>query len=662
MSLEYLFSPTKQFTYPSGKLLDGGKIYVYFKDTENLATLYSPEDTFVSNPILLDANGRASVRADVAYQYRLEIYTNKDVLLYTCEAFCEGDGSGGFSFVIHDETLSGNGTAANPLGVVNIPLAVDETMTAYSAIVEEKEALVLGVNCDWFTDTFGSALNNKVDLSSFSSCCVAVKGGLDNKLDISAFDLSNYYNKQETNNLLDQRVDRNEFTQTINYIDQTKQDKLEFDYNENSAISAINGSALAGQGDGSCPWISGGKEIAEVQTLTSNMNFQVLSSFTLSGDHNHFISVKGGIYRFPNEWELASGIAITNYFLPQSSFSSYSSAVTSEFSTLYGQDSYLSGRIDNLSGVLKSTSSTVNSNSGNWNSVYNTVHGNSGIWNNKLDASAFTAYTAQADESFLLVPGTGIAISSDNALSSTTIWFSGDAGDSQVNNVVHTNSASWNGKLDSSALSAGEGITITSVNGKKVITNNISAGSGISLVYDSVTNKIRIDCEVTGSGGDLTNYYKKTETSSKQEISAALQYVSSNAGHTYTGVAPITVDNVNNQISISGESLSAGPGIDMFSSGGYVVISANDQSNCHCIKFTNTLTSVNLDNYSAYDKVTVVNAQQYGGDCELHWDGNTKVFPSGLYCELVRGIKNDNSDKWSFMTSGWTNDNWWDYN
>lgn len=649
MNLEYLFSPTKQFTYPSGKLLDGGKIYVYFKDTENLATLYSPEGTFVSNPILLDANGRASVRADVTYQYRLEIYTNKDVLLYTCEAFCEGDGSGGFSFVIHDETLSGNGTAANPLGVINIPLAVDETMTAYTAIVEEKESLVLGVNGDWFTDTFGSALDNKVDLSSFSACCIAVKGGLDNKLDSSAFDLSNYYNKQETNNLLDQRVDRNEFTQTMNWFNENKQDKLTFDYNENSAISAINGSALAGQGgEGSCPWISGGKEIAEAQTLTSNMLFQALSSFTFSGDHNHFISVKGGIYRFPNEWELASGIAITNYFMPQSSFSSYSATIAGDISTLYGQDGYLNGQIGTLSGVLKSTSSTVNSNSGNWGkaytactansgkwtSVYNTVNGNSGIWNNKLDTNSFTAYTAQVDEPYLLIPGPGIDISSNTAQSETTIWFTGDAGDAQVNTVVRTNSASWNGKLDASALSAGEGITITNSNGKQVITNNISAGDNISLIYDSVSNKIRINCDLTGD-----------------------------VGHTYSGVAPIQVNNTTDQISISGESLSAGPGIDLFSSGGYVVISAEDQSNCHCIKFTNTLTSVNLENYSAYDKVTVVNAQEFGDDCELHWDGNTKVFPSGLYCELVRGTKNDNSDKWYFITSAWfANNDWWDYN
>jgi hypothetical protein len=91
-------------------------------------------------------------------------------------------------------------------------------------------------------------------------------------------------------------------------------------------------------------------------------------------------------------------------------------------------------------------------------------------------------------------------------------------------------------------LSAGEGIDISTVNGKSVITNNISAGSNISLVYDMETNTYRIDAQ----GG----------------------------GHTYTGVAPIQVNNTTNEISITGESLSAGPGIDMFSSGGYVVVSS----------------------------------------------------------------------------------------
>ena len=321
-------------------------------------------------------------------------------------------------------------------------------------------------------------------------------------------------------------------------------------------------------------------------------------------------------------------------------------------------------------------------------------------------------------------------------------------------------------------LSAGEGIGISIVDGKTVITNNISAGQNISLVYDMETNTYRIDSTETPSnlfelsagngislyddvknkitridvtGVDLSDYYKKTETSSKaelntkfnniynktdtsskQEISAALQYVSANAGKTYTGVAPIQVDNVNDQISITGESISAGPGIDMFSSGGYVVISANggnsfpitgtngttgltanmdcssmmlttgsgpaggyvkqtvrgvqyeaypstdvsaswyniinganNRSNCYCIRFTNDLTSVSLENYSAYDKVTVVHSNQYTPNCELHWNGYTKVFPSGLYCEMVKGTNDQNQTDWFFTNSGMINNLEW---
>ena len=569
MSLEYLFSPTKQFTYPSGKLLDGGKIFVYFKDTTNLATLYSPEGSFVSNPILLDANGRASVRADVAYQYRLEIYTNKDVLLYTCEAFCEGEGSGGFSLVIHDGTLSGNGTAASPLGVVNIPLAVNETMTAYEEVVEGENALVLGVNSAWLDDKLEQELAGKVDRTEFEDCCSAVNEALENKLDASAFDLSNYYNKQETNNLLDQRVDRYEFAQTMNWVDQTKQDKLEFGYNENSAISSINNSALAGQGgEGSCPWISGGKEIAEAQTLMPNTYFQVLSSFTLSGDHNHFISVKGGIYRFPNEWELGSGIAQTNYFMPQSSMSGYltlfafssytasiqnnlennwnytNSAYSLSLSNFYNkldasafsawsavQDPVLIGdsnitaisskvdshtqwnlsvnaapvvtdtrligdncvtahttetsgewivglvqsayeAIDSVGGIATDVDTLKNA-SGNyypmignpsgfltahqtipsakWESASNVVQNNSAYWNDKLDYSAFTAYTA-TDETYILVGGKDIGISSDDNEKTTTISYTGTNGDTAVNNFVYNNSASITSVNNSGAL------------------------------------------------------------------------------------------------------------------------------------------------------------------------------------------------------------------
>ena len=203
--------------------------------------------------------------------------------------------------------------------------------------------------------------------------------------------------------------------------------------------------------------------------------------------------------------------------------------------------------------------------------------------------------------------------------------------------------------------------------------------------------------------------------------------ITANAGHTYTGVAPIQVDNVNDQISITGESISAGPGIDIFSSGGYVVISANCgstfpitgtngttaythgadcssfylsntvgragsvvtfsnnalnfasypstdvsaswyniinganyRSNCYCIRFTDDMTAASLEDYSAYDKVTVVHSNQYKPNCVLHWNGYTKTFTSGLYCEMVKGTNDQNQTDWFFTNSGRINNLEWD--
>ena len=246
---QFLFSPTKQFQYASGKLLAGGKIYVYFKDTEDLAPLYNVDDSYQSNPIILDANGRASVKADDVYEYRLEVFSIDDVLQFTCNAFYagEGDGSGGEFIVRHDETLSGNGTSQSLLGVVSIPLAVDDTMTAYEATVEETKALVLGVESNWFNRTFNGALSSKVDWDTFSACCSAVKGGLNNKLDSSAYDLSNYYTKNETTYLLSNYVTTPTFNDSIGILQNSKQDNLTFGY-DNSVISSINNSAIGGQG------------------------------------------------------------------------------------------------------------------------------------------------------------------------------------------------------------------------------------------------------------------------------------------------------------------------------------------------------------------------------------------------------------------------------
>lgn len=513
--LQFLFSPTKQFLYDSGKLLAGGKIYVYLKDTQILATLYDGETgEGKSNPIILDANGRASVKADDVNEYRLEIYTPYDTLVYTCNAFYAEGGSAGGTFIVrHDDTLSGNGTSQNPLSVVNIPLAVDDTMTAYTDIVDGVSSLVLGVNGDWFNDTFGSALNDKVDWSSFSACCSAVKGGLAQKLDASAYDLSNYYNKQETTYLLSNYYNKQEIDETVNVINQLKQDKLTFEYDENSAISSINNSALAGQGgEGSCPWISGAKILADTQTLTDNMIVQVLSSFTLSGNHNHCIAVKGGMYRFPNRWEIASGIAETNYFMPQSSmsgylpissFSSYTASIQntindnwnytnsayslslnnfynkldisafSSWSATYSGNSEVNNYITNNSSFIDESVNVVQTNSGKWNEI-EVYEQNSG-----------TYLTAHQN-----IPSAKWEDASDVVQTNSAQWAEND-GDEEVNNVVRTYSANgtWLTAVDLSPYQEKSGMTayqpVSSMTGYYPMTGN---PSGFLTAHQIITS------------------------------------------------------------------------------------------------------------------------------------------------------------------------------
>lgn len=261
-------------------------------------------------------------------------------------------------------------------------------------------------------------------------------------------------------------------------------------------------------------------------------------------------------------------------------------------------------------------------------------------------------------------------------------------------------------------FSAGNGLKFTDDNVNKVTRlevdgNDLYSGEGIIISSnDNNQTRILLDQEWLNNQVNLSNYYKKTETSSKTELANAF-----------------------NNLNIDGLNMSASTNIDMFESGGYIVISANgggstfpitgtngttgftanmdcssmmlttgaspaggyvkqttrgvqyeaypatdvsaswyniitatnNRSNCYCIRFTNDMTAASLEDYSAYDKVTVVHSNEYTPDCMLYWDGNTKVFPSGLYCELVKGTNDQNQTDWFFTTSGWINNLEWDW-
>ena len=826
MTLVPLYDLTQQFNNKNGAVLVGGRLYVYYVGRTELATTWADEDASAknTNPVLLDNNGRAPVFVDDSYSYTLVVCDRAGTELFSQDITPGGAGSVGGRIVYHDDTLSGAGTVSSLLGVVNIPLGVDETMTAYTGVAEGKDALILGVNGDWFNETFSGEFDQKVDLETFSACCSSVKEGLDNKLDASAinnyytknevdnrtssfvnynFLSGNYYNKFETSSreelysaflsagqggggegdrtpwisgsktissmgylqpgqwfqvlssfdlngvknhhigmkgasynfpttamfydwldlgqympqtyfdnfisgtynpnmtslfssagwMMVNKLDISAFTawsadyapdeaetytvtggkwinisadnnekvttisvtgldtelvnasgtlnQKIDSVSSTLTDTLTGFSAETTAslaqkkniqnnitltstagdvVTAIyqntNGEVsadFAPMGESFVPFISGTKSIADTQTLTGDMLVQVLSSFDLSGYKNHSINVKGGMYRFPNNNEIASGINQTNTFLTQSAFNNYTNIMSNHLSILYGQDGYLSGRINELSSYAKEVSSTVNSNSANWNNV-----------SNKLDTTSFSTVSGTFLTSHQTIPSAKWEDASDKVIANSAQWSNND-GDSAVNNWVYNNSATCEN-------------TNTNVN----LNSNFWSNTCFFVMDNSASwGQGGNPFPITGTKG-TTDYIHGADCSSF--------YLSNSVGR-----AGSIVSFYNNGINFV-----AYPATDVSASWYNIINGANNRSNCYCIRFTDDMTAASLEDYSAYDKVTVVHSNQYKPNCVLHWNGYTKVLPSGVYCEMVKGTNDQNKTDWFFTNSGRINNLEWD--
>lgn len=246
----------------------------------------------------------------------------------------------------------------------------------------------------------------------------------------------------------------------------------------------------------------------------------------------------------------------------------------------------------------------------------------------------------------------------------------------------------WNSAAGQNAIGSGSKLTANG-NGAFPRTNNSYTATGIytpgyielsGTEYGIPGSKLELELNnlFWGSGEDNNSIawrdlIKAGNTVKTNSASWA------NAGHTYTGTNGTTGFTANMDCSsmmlTTGASPAGGyvkqttrgvqyeayPATDVSASWYNIINGANNRSNCYCIKLNSTNTAASLEDYSAYDRVTVIHAQDYGPDYLLHWDGKTKTFPSGLYCELAK-VKDDvNEDKWTFLNSGWSFDFWWDY-
>lgn len=228
---------------------------------------------------------------------------------------------------------------------------------------------------------------------------------------------------------------------------------------------------------------------------------------TISGLTGEF-QEKGDYYSASNPSGFITGVDLSNY---------YQKNETSSKQEIGDVITEINNNITNLSGKYYPLTSNP--------SGYLTAHQDI---SDKLDVTAFTAYTATAK---------GTEYSAGENINITNHVISGKDWSAEI-------ASATSGKLDATAFNSGDFYPMT--------------GNPSGFI----------------TGVDLSNYYQKNETSSKEEISAALTGKLDESAFTaytatavqgveYSGIAPIDVNNNTHQISADVWTLSGASGISI---------------------------------------------------------------------------------------------------
>ena len=230
--------------------------------------------------------------------------------------------------------------------------------------------------------------------------------------------------------------------------------------------------------------------------------YQPIGDYLTTADSGNFYPMEG------NPSGFLTGVDLSDY---------YKKNETSSKQEIGDVINEINNNITNLSGKYYPLTSNP--------SGYLTAHQDI---SNKLDVTAFTAYTATAQ---------GTEYSAGDNINITNHVISGKDWSAEI-------ASATSGKLDATAFNTGDFYPMT--------------GNPSGFI----------------TGVDLSNYYQKNETSSKEEISAALTgkldestFTSYTAtavqGIEYSGIAPIDVNNNTHQISADVWTLSAGNGLSL---------------------------------------------------------------------------------------------------
>jgi len=282
-----------------------------------------------------------------------------------------------------------------------------------------------------------------------------------------------------------------------------------WEYDSENHISSYNGSAFVGQNQATYDVKAG----ANIDVATADNTFTV-SSKDWSTDINNAVSSKqdkGDYYSASNPSGFITGVDLSDYYTKNetSSKEEISAALTGSTASVTAwvkNQNYLTAH-QSLAGLMSASKLEYNS-------------------NNKISGYDGSAFAGEERETIPVRGDNGISVSEVN--NDVII---------EISSVAHDNTISGNGTVSSplgvvNGLPAGADITPYSAGANINITNHVVSGKNWSA-------------DITAA----SSYAYNQATADAQ-------------GHTYTGVAPIVVNNNEDKISANCIELSAGSGID----------------------------------------------------------------------------------------------------
>lgn len=173
--------------------------------------------------------------------------------------------------------------------------------------------------------------------SQFVDCCSDVNTDLTDLWNAVNENSANKFDKSAFNNFLEASYypNINTLYDNDNYLSAVIRNNCvhnsALDFTIDEKISGISGIPFVGS-DNDNIWISGNKYIGENVQLNFGDSIQVISSFTVSGDHNHGIALKGSQFTLPST---ASIQTLLDDKLDISSFENYTGTVNTTINGLF---------------------------------------------------------------------------------------------------------------------------------------------------------------------------------------------------------------------------------------------------------------------------------------------------------------------------------------